>query len=127
MIFLNNFFIFYRLKGEWQKEKEMIENYKKLLEEAVEEVMGDLEHETTDTAGEHIMIYTEDPYQVIEKDEAKHYYQVIGNEIITITRGRGICCLCQTLTEILYTDNTYNNNIPVQICKPCIDSIMEEK
>lgn len=102
----------------------MIENYKKLLEEAVEEIMDDMGNDTT-ISGDHIVIYTEDPYQIIEKNDEKHYYQVIGNEIITITRGRGVCCLCQTLTEILYTDNTYNNNIPVQICKPCIDAIMK--
>jgi hypothetical protein len=106
----------------------MIDNYKKLLEETVEEIMEDLENETDDIpVGDHIMIYTEDPYQIIEKNDEKHYYQIIGNEIITITRGRGVCCLCQTLTEILYTDNTYNNNIPVQICKQCIDAIMKEK
>jgi hypothetical protein len=103
----------------------MIDNYKKLLEETVEEVMSDLETEIGGIA-DHIKIYTDDdPYHVIEKNTEKNYYQVLGNEIITITRGNGICCLCSTLTEVLYTDNTYNNNIPVQICKKCIDSIMK--
>lgn len=108
----------------------MIDNYQKLLDETVDEVMEDLHGELgAELNHDHITIYRENPYHVIEKNIEKQYYQVIGNEIITITKGKGVCCLCQALTEILYTDNTYNNNIPVQICKPCIDSIMtiEEK
>lgn len=103
----------------------MIENFKKLLEETVDEVMEDLEEELRTQDQDHITIYKENPYQVIETNVESHYYQVIGNEIITITKGNGICCLCGQLTDILYTDNTYNNNIPVQICKPCIDTIMK--
>ena len=103
----------------------MIDSYQQLLEETVEEVMEDLQEELGVLHQDHITIYKENPYQIIEKNTEKQYYQVIGNEIITITKGKGVCCLCQTLTEILYTDNTYNNNIPVQICKPCIDSIMK--
>lgn len=95
-----------------------------LLDKIVDDVLEDMEQETRDPS---VMIYTENPYCIIEKDEEKNYYQVVGNEIITITRGNGVCCLCHHLTEILYTDNTQNNNIPVQICKFCIDSIMEKK
>lgn len=106
----------------------MIDNYKQLLEEALEEVMMTdeaVEEFTTGNGDEQVLIYKEDnPYEVIEQNVEKQYYQVIGNEIITITRGKGVCCLCGTVADILYTDNTYNNNIPVQICKPCIDSIM---
>lgn len=104
----------------------MIDNYKQLLEEAFDEVMTDEAVEELKGHGEdEVLIYREEnPYEVIEENVEKKYYQVIGNEIITITRGRGVCCLCGTLADILYTDNTYNNNIPVQICKPCIDSIM---
>jgi hypothetical protein len=110
----------------------MIDKYKQLLEEVLDEVMlNEVEVEGEDDDGgvvdekEHIVLYTENPYEVIEKNVEKQYYQVIGNEIITITRGRGVCCLCGGLTDVLYTDNTYNSNIPIQICKPCIDSIMK--
>jgi len=105
----------------------MIDNYKQLLEEALDEVMMNEVDEDGDdeTEEEPVVMYTESPYEVIEKNVEKQYYQVIGNEIITITRGRGVCCLCGTLSEVLYTDNTYNSNIPVQICKPCIDSILK--
>lgn len=105
----------------------MIDNYKQLLEEALDEVMTEEAVEELRMGGgeEEVLIYKEEnPYEVIEHNVEKQYYQVIGNEIITITRGRGVCCLCGTVADILYTDNTYNNNIPVQICKPCIDSIM---
>lgn len=105
-----------------------MDNYKQLLEETLDEVMMTevVEEGDTETKEEDLVVlHTESPYEVIEKNVAKQYYQVIGNEIITITRGRGVCCLCGILSEVLYTDNTYNSNIPVQICKPCIDSIME--
>ena len=105
----------------------MIDNYKQLLEEALDEVMMNEVDENGDIQMEEepVVIYTDNPYEVIEKNVEKQYYQVIGNEIITITRGKGVCCLCGTLSKILYTDNTYNSNIPVQICKPCIDSILK--
>ena len=105
----------------------MIDNYKQLLEEALDEVMMNEVDENGDIQMEEepVVMYTENPYEVIEKNVEKQYYQVIGNEIITITRGKGVCCLCGTLSKILYTDNTYNSNIPVQICKPCIDSILK--
>ena len=105
----------------------MIDNYKQLLEEALDEVMmAEMEEDgDTETKEDLVVMYTESPYEVIEKNVEKQYYQVIGNEIITITRGRGVCCLCGTLSKVLYTDNTYNSNIPVQICKPCIDSILK--
>lgn len=106
----------------------MIDHYKQLLEETLEEVMDEMEKEKDDEIEqEPVVLYTDNPYEVIEKNTKKQYYQVIGNEIITITRGEGICCLCGTLTRVLYTDNTYNSNIPIQICKPCIDAIMEEE
>lgn len=90
-----------------------------LLEEVLEEVMvGD---------DSPVLIYAdENPYEVVEKDIERQYYQVVGNEIITITRGKGVCCLCGNVADILYTDNTDNRNIPVQICMPCIDAIMEK-
>lgn len=105
----------------------MIDNYKQLLEEALDEVMMNEVKDGNDaeTEEEPVVMYTESPYEVIEKNVEKQYYQVIGNEIITITRGRGVCCLCGILTEVLYTDNTYNSNIPVQICKSCIGSILK--
>lgn len=105
----------------------MIDNYKQLLEEALDEMrMNEVDEDGDDeTEEEPVVMYTENPYEVIEKNVEKQYYQVIGNEIITITRGRGVCCLCGTLSKVLYTDNTYNSNIPVQICKPCIDSILK--
>ena len=102
-----------------------MDHYKKLLEEVLDEVMVDQEEDEIKTSEDHVMIYVDDPYQVIEEKPETPYYQVIGNEIITITKGNGVCCLCKSLTEILYTDNTYNSNIPVQICKLCIDSIMK--
>lgn len=104
----------------------MIDNYKQLLEEALDEVMmNEVEDGEIQTEEEPVVMYTENPYELIEKNVEKQYYQVIGNEIITITRGKGVCCLCGALSQVLYTDNTYNSNIPVQICKPCIDSILK--
>lgn len=104
----------------------MLDNYKQLLEEAFDEVMeGVSDHGSEPSDHDRVVIHTDNPYEVIEKDVETNYYQVIGNEIITITKGRGVCCLCGTLTEILYADNTYNSNIPIQICKACIDTIMK--
>lgn len=75
----------------------------------------------------HIHIYQDEednPYQVMEANTDDHVYQVLGNEIILITKGEGICCLCQKVSTILYTDNSYGNNIPVQLCSECIQKIM---
>jgi len=105
----------------------MIDNYKQLLEEALDEVMDKMEEKEDEVEEEPVVLYTDSPYEVIQKNLQRQYYQVIGNEIITITRGTGNCCLCGILTQVLYTDNTYNSNIPVQICKPCIDAIMKEE
>lgn len=87
----------------------------KILDEAVDEM----------AVVDETMIYIDNPYKIIEKDPEKDYYQVAGNEIITITKGKGVCCLCSNTTIVLYTDNTNNNNVPVQICKLCIDDIMD--
>lgn len=109
-----------------EEKEDMIDNYKKLLEEAMDEIIEEMEDVVKDDdMEERVAIYKENPYEVIQKNVEQNYYQVIGNEIITITRGNGVCCLCSTLTDILYADNTYNSNIPVQICKSCIDAIMK--
>jgi len=75
---------------------------------------------------DNVYIYTENPYQSIATDEDTKVYQVLGNEIIIITKGHGVCCVCHTITDILYTDNTYGTNIPVQLCKSCIDKIFNK-
>lgn len=75
---------------------------------------------------EQVHVYTlDDPYQIISINEEENLYQVLGNEIITITKGLGLCCLCKKdKSPILYTDNSYGMNIPVQICMDCIKKIL---
>jgi hypothetical protein len=71
-----------------------------------------------------IVIYKDDdPYQNIETD-LPGVIQVIGNEIITLTRGEGVCCVCHNINVILYADNSFGGNIPVQVCEACIASIL---
>lgn len=77
-----------------------------------------------DTEENRIVIYKDDdPYQNIETD-LPNVVQVIGNEIITLTRGEGVCCVCHNINVILYADNSFGGNIPVQICETCITSIL---
>lgn len=65
----------------------------------------------------------DNPYQVMDINTNDHVYQVIGNEIILIARGEGLCCLCGSSTSVLYSDNSYGNNIPCQLCNGCIQNI----
>lgn len=72
-----------------------------------------------------IFVYKdENPYQTVGIDDDTNIHQIIGNELIFITAGDGYCCLCREVKRILYTDNSFGNNIPVQICMPCIHSIV---
>lgn len=68
----------------------------------------------------------DNPFQVMDVNTNDHIYQVLGNEIILISKGEGICCLCQSCTTILYCDNSYGNNIPAQLCKGCIQNIFSQ-
>lgn len=71
-----------------------------------------------------VVIYKdEDPYQDVDTD-ASGVIQVIGNEIITLTRGEGVCCVCHNVNVILYADNSFGGNIPIQVCETCIASIL---
>ena len=80
-----------------------------------------------DTDTDNIHIYSdENPYKIVEmgSEMNNNIYQVIGNEIILITRGDGYCCICSEHGPVLYCDNSYGNNISTQICKGCIDRVM---
>jgi len=83
------------------------------------------EDSTEKTDEDRVTIYAdEDPYRTVEMNEETGLYQVIGNEIILMTRGEGYCCLCHEKTVILYVDNSYGVNIPAQLCGGCIRKIM---
>ena len=66
----------------------------------------------------------DNPYEIIEHNKEENLYQLLGNDIIYITKGEGICCLCSEISTILYADNSYCNNIPIQICKTCVIKIL---
>lgn len=71
-----------------------------------------------------IFIYKEDnPYETVHRDMETNIHQVVGDELIIITRGEGYCCLCREVKDILYIDNSFGDNIPVQLCQPCITEI----
>lgn len=74
---------------------------------------------------ERLVIYRdEDPYQEVDTD-ASGVIQVIGNEIITLARGEeGVCCVCHNINVVLYADNSFGGNIPIQLCETCITSIL---
>lgn len=75
-----------------------------------------------------LVIYTrdDDPYKTIETDSPT-VFQVLGNEVITMTRGEGMCCLCRMEKRILYVDNSFGANIPAQLCIECIGKILDSE
>lgn len=93
-------------------------------EEEEENEQDTNEIETDD--GDDLIIYTKDdnPYEKIETNSSS-VFQVIGNEVITITRGDGVCCLCENETRILYVDNSFSLNIPAQLCMECVQHVMQ--
>lgn len=103
-----------------------------ILDECLEDDDEDNEHntsnenETETEEREDLIIYTKDdnPYEKIETDSSS-LFQVIGNEVITITRGDGVCCLCENETRILSVDNSFFLNIPAQLCLGCIQNVLQ--
>jgi hypothetical protein len=72
-----------------------------------------------------IRVYCEEnPYETVEINEETRMFQVVGNEIIYMTRAEGYCCVCHEKTTILYVDNSYGANIPAQLCSGCIGKII---
>lgn len=92
------------------------------LDEILASCLDDLEEKHD---ADMIRVYSdEDPYEIVEMDETTRMFQVVGNEIIFMTRAEGYCCLCHQHTLILYVDNSYGTNIPAQLCRTCIDKII---
>lgn len=108
--------------------------YRGLLEETAVEVLNEEDEEETDVEADsmekeedmgRIQIYVdENPYEMVEINEETGVYQVIGNEIILLTRAHGFCCICCQQAPILYMDNSYGLNIAAQLCLPCIHKMM---
>lgn len=77
-----------------------------------------------DEEGRLYIFKDENPYKVVEMDEEKKVYQVIGNEIIVIAKAEGVCCLCAEINNILFVDNSYGGNHAAQLCLKCIHKIL---
>jgi hypothetical protein len=113
-------------ENEEEEEKEEDEEEDDEGEEIdLDEILASCFEETEKTDEDRVSIYAdEDPYRTVEMNEETGLYQVIGNEIIMMTRGEGYCCMCHEKTVILYVDNSYGVNIPAQLCGECIRKIM---
>ena len=67
----------------------------------------------------------ENPYKMAEADEENRIYQIIGNDLILLTRAEGVCCICSSVQQVLYADNSNCGNIPIQVCVGCVKKIVE--
>lgn len=85
----------------------------------------DIEEEEDDQQGTYYVFKEENPYKVADVDEENRVYQVIGNDLILLTRAEGVCCICSNIQQVLYADNSSSGNIPIQICLSCVRKIVE--
>lgn len=87
--------------------------------------VGDDEDADDDEEQTYYVFKEENPYKMAEADDENRIYQIIGNDLILLTRAEGVCCMCSSVQQVLYADNSNCGNIPIQVCVGCVKKIVE--